>query len=186
MPFVIVQWLSCIWLSATPWLQHVRLPCPSLSHRVWSNSCPLIRWCHPTISFSVTSSPAVNLSQHQSLFNESALHIRWPKYWSFSIGPSNEYSELISFRIDWFDLLAVQGTLKSLLQQFKSINSLVLSFLYGPTLKSIHDYWKNIALTIQNIVDNVMSLLFNMLSGFVIAFFQGASVFQFHGYSHNL
>ena len=78
--------------------------------------------------------------------NESALHIRWPKYWSFSfnISPSNEHPGLISFRMDWLDLLEVQGTLKSLLQhQFKSINSLVLSFLYSPTLTSIHDYWKN-------------------------------------------
>ena len=74
--------------------------------------------------------------------NESVLPIRWPKYWSFSfsISPSNEYSGLISFRIDWFDLLAVQGTLKSLLQHH---SSLVLSLLYGPTLTSIHDYWKN-------------------------------------------
>ena len=77
--------------------------------------------------------------------NESALCIRWPKYWSFSfsISPSNEYSGLISLRIDWFDLLAVQGTLKSLQHQFQSISSLVLSFLYGPALTSIHDYWKN-------------------------------------------
>ena len=77
--------------------------------------------------------------------NESVLCIRWPEYWSFSfsISPLNKYSELISFRINWFDLLAVQGTLKSLLQ-FKSINSLVLSFLYGPTLTSTHDYWKKI------------------------------------------
>ena len=78
--------------------------------------------------------------------NELALLIRWPKYWSFSfsISPSNDYSRLISFRIDWFGFLAVQGTLKSLLQhQFKSINSLALSLLYGPTLKSIHDYWKS-------------------------------------------
>ena len=76
--------------------------------------------------------------------NESALAIRWPKYWSFSISPSNECSGLISFRIDWFDLLAVQGTLKSLLQhQFESISSLVLSLPYGPTLTSIDDYWKN-------------------------------------------
>ena len=81
--------------------------------------------------------------------NESALRIRWPKYWSFSfsISPSNEYSGLISFRIDWLDLRAVQGTLKSLLQhhssQFKSIDSSALSFLYGPTLTSIHDQWKN-------------------------------------------
>ena len=79
--------------------------------------------------------------------NESALHIRWPKYWSFSfsISPSNEYSGLISFRIDWFDLFAVQRTLKSLLQtsEFKNINSLVLSLRYGPTLIPILDYWKN-------------------------------------------
>ena len=78
--------------------------------------------------------------------NESALLIRWSKFWSFSfsISPSSDYSRLISFRIDWFGLLAVQGTLKSLLQhQFKSINSSALSLLYGPTLTPIHDYWKN-------------------------------------------
>ena len=79
--------------------------------------------------------------------NESVLRIRWPKYWSlgFSISPPNEYSGLISLRMDWLDLLAVQGTLKSLLQHhsYKSINSLALSFLYSPTLTSIHDYWKN-------------------------------------------
>ena len=78
--------------------------------------------------------------------SDSALHIRWPKYWSFSfsISPSNEYSGLISFRMDWLDLLAVQGTLESSpTPQFKSINSSALSFLYGPTLRSIHDYWKN-------------------------------------------
>ena len=78
--------------------------------------------------------------------NESALCIRWPKYWSFSfsISPSSEYSGLISFRIDWFDLLAVQGTLESLLQHHRSsINSLALSLLYGPTLTSIHNDWKN-------------------------------------------
>ena len=78
--------------------------------------------------------------------NELALLIRCPEYWSFSfsISSSNEYSGFISFRIDWFDLLALQGTLKrpSLAPPFKSINSLVLSFLYGPTLISIHDYWK--------------------------------------------
>ena len=77
---------------------------------------------------------------------ESVLHVRWPKYWSFSfsISPSNEYSGLISFRIDWSDLLAVQGTKESsLTPQFKSINSLTLSFLYSPTLTSMHDYWKH-------------------------------------------
>ena len=78
--------------------------------------------------------------------NESVLCIRWPKYWSFSfiISSSSEHSGLISFKMDWLDLLAVQGTLKSLLQpQFKSINSSALSFLYGPTLTSIPGYWKN-------------------------------------------
>ena len=85
--------------------------------------------------------------------NESALCIRWPKYWDFSISLSNEYSGLISFKIGWFDLPAVQGTLKGFLQpQFKSINSSAfslffpptpLSLLHGPTLTSIHDYWKN-------------------------------------------
>ena len=77
---------------------------------------------------------------------ESVLHVSWPKYWSFSLSicPSNEYSGLISFRMDWLDLLAVQGTKKSsLTPQFESINSLALSFLYSPTLISIHDYRKN-------------------------------------------
>ena len=81
------------------------------------------------------------LPSNRVFSSESVLHIRWPKYWSFSISPSNEYSGLISFRIDWFDLFAVQES--SPTPQFKSINSLVLSFLYGPTHTSIHDYWKN-------------------------------------------
>ena len=78
--------------------------------------------------------------------NESVLHIRWPNYWSFSLSlsPSNEYSRLISFRIGWLNLLAVQGTQEySPAPQFKSVHSLVLSFLYSPTLTSIYDYWKN-------------------------------------------
>ena len=80
---------------------------------------------------------------------ESVLRIRWPKYCSFSISPSSEYSGLISLRIDWYDILTVQGTLKShfLAPQFESISSLVFSLLYGPTLTSVHDCWKNIALT---------------------------------------
>ena len=123
-------------------LQHTSLPCPSLSPGVYSNSRPLSRWCHPTISSSIIPSPpAFNLSQHQGLSNESVLHIRCPKYWSFifNISSSNKYSGLISFRIDWFDLLSVQGTLKSLLQHHssKSINSSVLSFPYSPALTSI-------------------------------------------------
>ena len=98
--------------------------------------------------------------------NESVLRIMWPKYWSFSfsISPSNEYSGLISFRIDWFDLLAVQKTLKSLLQQqFENINSLTLSLLYGSTLISIPDTGKTIALTLWTIVSKVISLLVKKL-----------------------
>ena len=86
--------------------------------------------------------------------SESTLSIRWSNYcsFSFSVSLSKEYSGLISFRIDRFDLLAIQGTLKILSPQFKSINSLLFSVLYGPTLTSIHDYWKIIALTLQNFV----------------------------------
>ena len=91
--------------------------------------------------------------------NESAPHIRWPKYWnsSFSISPFNEYSGLISFRNDWFDL-AVQGTFRncSPAPQFKGMSSSMLSLLYGPTLTSIHDYWKNHSLTILTFAGKVM------------------------------
>ena len=94
--------------------------------------------CHPLLLL-----PLVFCS-NKVFSSESPLCIRWPKYWSFSISPSNEYSGLISFRIDWFDLLSIQGTLESSLSpQFESINSLALSLLYGPTLTSVHDYWKN-------------------------------------------
>ena len=106
-------------------LQHARLPCTSLSPGVCSNSCALSRWCHPTISSSVTLFSSFPLSSPASK-SFPVSHIRWPKYWSFSfsIRPSNEYSGPISFRMDWFDLLAVQGTLKSLLQQhsLKALN----------------------------------------------------------------
>ena len=101
----------------------------------------------PPHPLSSPSPLAFSLSQHQGLFNKSVLCIRWPKYWSFSFStsPSKEHSGLISFRIDWFDLFAVQGTLSRVFStsQFKSINSSMLSFLYGPTLTSIHDYWKD-------------------------------------------
>ena len=106
--------------------------------------------------------------------NKSALWIRWPKYWSFSFSISSfsEYSGLISFRVHWFDLLAVQGTLKSLLQQpqLKTINSLVLSLLYGPTLTSVHDYWRNHGFSYTDLCWQRDVLLFNMLSRFIIAF----------------
>ena len=113
--------------------------------------------------------------------NESVLHIRWPKYWSFSfsISPSNEYSGLIFFRIDWLDLLAVQGTLKSLLQHHSSEASVLLCSAFFIVQLS-HSYMttgKTVALTRQTFVSKVMSLLFNMPSRFVIAFLQGACVF---------
>ena len=94
--------------------------------------------CHPLILLP-SIFPSIRVFS-----NESVLHIMWPKYWSFSLSitPSNEYSGLISFRINWFDLFPAQGTLKSLLQHHSSKASM-LSFLYGPTLTSVHDYWKN-------------------------------------------
>ena len=100
-------------------MQHTRPPYPSPSLRICSSSCPLNWWCHPTTSSCCPLSLLPSVFPSIRVFsNESVLHIRWPKYWScgLSISPSNEYSGLISFRIDWFDLFAVQGTLKSLLQ----------------------------------------------------------------------
>ena len=104
-------------------LQHARTSCPSPAPRVYSNSCPLSQWCHPTISSFVIPFSSCLQSFPASVFtNESALPIRWPKYWSFSfsISPSNEYSGLISFKMDWLDLLVAQGTLKSLIQHHSS------------------------------------------------------------------
>ena len=131
--------------------QHARPPCPSPTPGVYSYLCPLNQWCHPTISSSVIPFSRLPPSIFPSIkvFSiESVLQIRWPKYWSFSfnIGPSNEYSGLISFRMDWLDLLAVQGTLKSLLQHHSSKASILwrsavfiaqLSHLYMTTGKTI-------------------------------------------------
>ena len=113
--------------------------------------------------------------------SESALHIRWPKYWSFSFSfsPSNEYSGLISFRMDWLDLLAVQGILKSLLQHHSSKASIFWCSAFF-TVQLSHPYMttgKTIALTRWTFVSKVMSLLFTMLSRLSKLFFQGASVF---------
>ena len=109
-------------------LQQAKFPCPSPSPRVRSSSCPLSQWCFPTISSSAipfSSCPQVPPS-FRVFSNESVLHIRWPKYWSFSfnISASNKYSGLISFRMDWLDLFAAQGTLKSLLQHHTSKTSI--------------------------------------------------------------
>ena len=113
--------------------------------------------------------------------NESILHIRWPKYWSlsFNISPSNEYSGQISFRMEWLNLLAVQGTLKSLLQHHSSKAPILQPSVFFMFQLS-HPYLttgKIIVLTRQTFVGKVMSLLFNMLSTLVITFFQGLSVF---------
>ena len=143
-----VQSLSPVWIFVTHGLQHARPPCPSPTPRVYSNSCPLSQWCHPTISSSVIpfSSRLQSFPGIRVFSNESVLRIRWPKYWSFSIIPSNEYPGLISFRMDWLDLLAVQGTLKSLLQYHSSKASILrhsaffiaqLSHLYMTTGKTI-------------------------------------------------
>ena len=159
-------------------LQHTRLLCPSLS------------LCLPKLMFIESVMPSNHLILSRPLLllrsvfpsirvfsNESSLHIRWPKYWGFSfISPFNEYSSLISFRMDWFDLLSVQGTLNNMLQHHNSKASILqrsaffmvqLSRLYMTTGKTI-------ALTIWTFVSKVISLLFNMLSKFVIAFLEGS------------
>ena len=158
--------VSALWPHG---LQHARLPCPSPFPRACSDSCPLSQWCHPTISSSVIpfSSCLQSFPASGSFPVMLALRIRWPKYWSFSfsISPSSEYSGLISFRIDWFDLIAVQGTLKSLLQHHSSKASMLqhsasfMVFLYGKTR----------ALTLWTFVGKVISLLFNTPSRFVTA-----------------
>ena len=140
---------------------------------------------HPLLSL---FPPAFNLSSLRIFSNESLLYITWLKHWSFSISPSKGYSGLISIGIDWIDLLAVQGTLKSLLQHHSS-KALIFQCSAYFIVQLLHPYitnGKNISLTIWTFVGKVMSLLFNMLSRLVIVFFQGASLFYFHGRSHNL
>ena len=125
----------------------MRLPGPSISPGVCSNSCPLSWWCHLTISSSVKPFYFCFQSCPASVFSKKlTLHIRWPMYqsFSFSIGPSKEYSGLIFFKIDWFDLCCPRDSQESSpTPQFKSTNSLALSLLHGPLLISLHDYWKN-------------------------------------------
>ena len=144
--FSSVQSLNRVQVFATPWttarqaslsitnsrslpkLMSIKLVMPS-SHLIL---------CHPLLLLPLIF-PSIRVFS-----SESVLHIRWPKYWSFSLSPSNEHPGLISFRMDWLDLLAVQGTLKSSpTPQFKNVNSSALSFPYHPTLTFIHDHWKN-------------------------------------------
>ena len=143
--FVVFQSLSHVPLSVTPWTAEHQV---SLSFTISKSLLKLMSTelvmpsnhlilCHPLLL------PPLNFPSIRVFSNESVLHIRWTKYWSFifSISPSNEYSGLLSFRMDWLDLLTVQES--SPTSQFKSINYSVLSFLYSPTLTCIHDYWKN-------------------------------------------
>ena len=151
-------------------LQHARLPCPSPTPGVYSNSSiesvmpsNHLILCHPLLL------PPSIFPSIRVFSNESALRIRWPKYWSFSfnISPSNEYSGLISFRIDWFDLLVVQRTLRSCLLQHDGSKGSILWCSAFFIVQLSHSYMttgKTIALTRQTFVGEVMSLLFNMLS----------------------
>ena len=148
-------------------LQLARPPCPSPTPGVYPNSCPLSRWCHSTIPDENLCRPLLLLPlvfpNIRVFSNESALCIRWLKYWSFSfnISPSNEYPELISFRMDWLDLLAVQRILKTLLQHHSSKASILLHSAFF-TVQLLHPYMttgKTIALTRWTFVGKVMSLL---------------------------
>ena len=155
--------------------QHARPLCPLPTARVYPNLCPLCWWCHPTISSSVIlfSSYLQSFAASGSFKWVSSSH-QWPKYWSFScsVSPSNEYSVLISFSMDWLDLLTVQGIFKSLLQHHSS-KTLILRCSAFFMVQFSHPYMttgKTIALTRRTFVGKVMSLLFNMLSRLVIAF----------------
>ena len=170
-----VQLLSHVQLFATHELQHARPPCPSTTPTVHSNSHPLssvmpsshLILCHPLVL--PPNPPSIRV-----VSNESTVRMRWPKYWSFSfsINPSNEHPGLISFRMDWVDLLAVQGSLKSLLQHHSSKASILWCSVFF-TVRLSHPYMttgKTIALTRQTFGDKVISLLFNMVSRLVITF----------------
>ena len=169
-----VQLPSHVQLFVTPWTAACQASCLSPSPEVCPSSCPLQWWCHPAISSSdslFSLCPQSFPASETKMRTASAVRIRWPKYltFSFSISPSNAYSGLISLKIDLFDLLAVQGTLRSTTVQrhqfFGTLPSLMveLSHLYVTTVKTI-------ALTIWTFAGRVMSLLFNTLSRFVIAF----------------
>ena len=153
-------------------LQHTLPPCPSPTPGVSSTHVHLVGDAiHPSHPLSSPSFPALNLSQHQGLFKESVLPTRWPKYWSFSfnISPSNEH-------LGWFPLgctgwisLHSKG-LSRVLSNTTVQKHQFFSLLYSPTLTTIHDYWKSLALIRWTFVGNVLSLVFDMLSSLVIAF----------------
>ena len=133
------DFVLCPWTPGFSVLHH--LPELAQTHVHWVGDA-----IQPSCPLSSPSPPAFSLSPTRVISSESVLHLRWPKYWSFSlsISPSNEYSRLFSFTIDLFDFLPIQGTLKSLLQHHSSKASILrCSVLYSPTLTSIHAYWKN-------------------------------------------
>ena len=178
--FSSVQLLSCVWLFVTPWILrppgsmpgfpvHHQLPEFTQTHGHWVSDA--IQWSHPLSSPSLL--PSIFPSR-RVFSNVSVLCIRWPKYWSFSfsISPSNEYLGLISFRMDWLDLPAIQGTLKSLLQHH-SLKASILQHSAFFIVQLSHPYMttgKTITLTRWIFIGKVMSLLFNMLSRLVITF----------------
>ena len=151
-------------------LQHARPPCPSPTPRVHPNPCPLSQWCHPTIFSSVVPFSSSSVFPSIRVFsNESALCISWQNHWSFSfnISPFNEHPGLISLRMDWLDLLAVQGTLKSLLQHHSSKASILQrsAFFIVQLSHPFKTTGKTIALTRRTFVGKVMSLLFMCCRG---------------------
>ena len=183
--FSSVQLLSCVRFFATPWTAARQASLSiTISQRllkfmsiklVMASNHPIL--CHPLL-LSPSIFPSIRVFS-----NESVLHSRWPKYWSFSfsISPSNEHSGLISFKIDWFDLLAVQGTLKSLLQYHSSKASILQCSAFF-IVQFSHPYMttgKTIALTRWIFVGKITSLLFNMLSRLVIAFLPRSKCLNF-------
>ena len=174
---LLLLFFTCPVLSDSLWphgLQHARPPCPSPSPKVWPSSCSLHWWYYPAIS----SSDASVFPSIRDFFNESSVHVRWPKYWSFSF----------SISTSWFDFFAVQGTFRSLLQHHSSKVSVLWcsAFLMVQLSQPYVAPGKSRASTIRTFVGRVMSLLFNTLSRFVIAFCQEAIVFWFHRCSHCL
>ena len=170
-------------------LQHPRLLYPSPSPGVCSNSCPLNLWCHPTVScYHPLLLPPLIFPSIRVFSSELVLHIRWPKHlsFSFSISPSSEYSGLISSRIDWLGLLAIQGTFKSLLQHLSLKVSIFWSWAFLMVQLS-HFTWllgKTIALNVWTFVGKATSLLFNTLPRFVIAFLPRSKQELFSWLSH--
>ena len=172
--FFVVRLLSPVQRFLNLWTAASQASLSFTISQVCSNSCPSSWWCHSTISSSVVPFSCLQSFHIRVFSNELVLFIMWPNYWSFSfrISPSNEYAGLISFRIDWFDLLAVQGTFMSLLQHYSSKASILWHSAFFMVQLS-HPYMttgKTIILTRWTFVGKVMSLLSNMLFRLVIAF----------------